>query len=73
MILFIYLSKYGWNPADAGYAMVAVAKQMLEGKDVSKGVTVEGLGEADIDTENRVIKFNRILEVDKTNARQLGF
>ncbi|WP_282177053.1 autoinducer 2 ABC transporter substrate-binding protein [Vibrio nereis] len=62
-----------WNPADAGYAMVAVAKQMLEGKDVSQEVNVQGLGDAEIDTQNRVIKFNKILEVDKTNARQLGF
>ena len=53
--------------------MVAVAKQMLEGKDVSQGVNVQGLGDAEIDTQNRVIKFNKILEVDKTNARQLGF
>ncbi|WP_417880485.1 autoinducer 2 ABC transporter substrate-binding protein [Vibrio sp.] len=62
-----------WNPADAGYAMVAIAKTMLEGKEVSQGMTVEGLGQADVDTENRVVKFNRILEVDKTNARTLGF
>lgn len=64
---------YLWNPADAGYAMVAVAKQMLDGKAVTDGVNVKGLGDAEIDTEKRVVKFNKILEVDKTNARQLGF
>lgn len=62
-----------WNPADAGYAMVAVAKQMLDGKKVAAGVTVDDLGVAEIDKENRVIKFNKILEVDKSNARELGF
>lgn len=62
-----------WNPADAGYAMVAVAKQMLDGKEVSPGLSVKGLGEAEIDSGNRVIKFNKILEVDKSNARELGF
>lgn len=62
-----------WNPADAGYAMVAVAKQMLDGQKVADGVTVNNLGVAEIDKENRVIKFNKILEVDKSNARELGF
>ncbi|MBY5946445.1 autoinducer 2 ABC transporter substrate-binding protein [Photobacterium rosenbergii] len=62
-----------WNPADAGYAMVAVAKQMLDGQKVADGVTVNNLGAAEIDKENRVIKFNKILEVDKSNARELGF
>ncbi len=62
-----------WNPADAGYALVSVAKQMLDGKDVSQGVAIEGLGEAEINNDTKVIKFNSILEVDKNNARQLGF
>jgi simple sugar transport system substrate-binding protein len=62
-----------WNPADAGYAMVAVAKQMLDGKKVVDGVTVDNLGVAEIDQEKRVIKFNKILVVDKSNARDLGF
>lgn len=62
-----------WNPADAGYAMVAVAKQILDGKKVADGVTVDNLGVAEIDQEKRVIKFNKILVVDKANARELGF
>jgi simple sugar transport system substrate-binding protein len=62
-----------WDPAEAGYALVAVAKQILDGKKVADGVTVDKLGKAEIDTEKRVIKFNKILEVDKDNALQLGF
>ncbi|MEC4725566.1 autoinducer 2 ABC transporter substrate-binding protein [Shewanella sp. D64] len=62
-----------WNPADAGYAMVAVAKMMLDGKAIEEGVEVNKLGKAEINIETRVIKFNRILEVDKSNARSLDF
>ncbi len=62
-----------WDPRDAGGALVAVAKQMLDGKKVEDGLTLAGLGEAKIDTEGRVIRFNNILEVTTENARGLGF
>ena len=35
-----------WNPTDAGYAMVAVAKLVLDGKAIEDGVEVPGLGKA---------------------------
>ena len=62
-----------WDPADAGYAMVAVAKRLLDGDEIVEGLNIEGLGKAKIDRVNRVIKFNHILEIDKSNAGQLGF
>jgi simple sugar transport system substrate-binding protein len=62
-----------WDPADAGYALVSIAKQILDGVKVTDGITLDKLGSAKIDTENRVINFNKILVVDKNNARQLGF
>ncbi|KAB7715653.1 substrate-binding domain-containing protein [Plesiomonas shigelloides] len=62
-----------WNPADAGYALVSVAKMMLDGKEISEGLEVQNLGKAEVNPETRVIKFNKILEVDKTNATSLGF
>ncbi|MFT6987175.1 MAG: simple sugar transport system substrate-binding protein [Psychromonas sp.] len=62
-----------WNPADAGYALVEVAKMILDGKNVTDGITLDKLGSAKIDTENRVINFNKILVVDKNNADKLGF
>lgn len=62
-----------WDPADAGYALVAVAKQILDGKSIQDGLEIDKIGRAEIDKENKVIKFNKILEVDKSNARELGF
>lgn len=62
-----------WNPADAGYALVSVAKMMLDGKEVKNGLEIQNLGAAEVNMDTRVIKFNKILEVDKNNARSLGF
>ncbi len=62
-----------WDPKDAGYALVTVADQLLQGKEVNADLSIDGLGKADIDTEKKVIRFNKILEVTKDNAQSLGF
>ncbi|WP_028116691.1 autoinducer 2 ABC transporter substrate-binding protein [Ferrimonas senticii] len=62
-----------WNPADAGYALVSVAKMMLDGQQVKNGLEIKNLGAAEVNSDTRVVKFNKILEVDKNNARSLGF
>ncbi|QKJ87975.1 simple sugar transport system substrate-binding protein [Paramixta manurensis] len=62
-----------WDPKDAGYALVNLADQMLDGKQVTSDFSVDGLGKADVDSKNHVIRFNRILEVTKDNAKSLGF
>ena len=62
-----------WDPKDAGYAMVTVADQLLQGKAVTQDLAIEGLGKADVDMDKKVIRFNKILEVTKDNAKSLGF
>lgn len=62
-----------WDPKDAGYALVTVADQLLQGKEVNKDLAIEGLGKANVDMEHKVIRFNKILEVTKDNAQSLGF
>lgn len=62
-----------WDPADAGYALVSVAKMMLDGKEIKGGLEIQNLGKAEVNVETKVIKFNKILEVDKNNASSLGF
>ncbi|MEA2066841.1 MAG: substrate-binding domain-containing protein, partial [Thermotogota bacterium] len=64
---------YLWDPADAGYAMVYVAKYLLADFFVHEGMTVPGLGPAEIDRDNKIIKFNKILEITAENALELGF
>ncbi|MFO7889953.1 MAG: autoinducer 2 ABC transporter substrate-binding protein [bacterium] len=64
---------YLWDPADAGYAMVFVAKYLLADFFVYEGMTVPDLGPAEIDRDNKIIKFNSILEITAENALELGF
>src|SRR5690349_10737723 len=49
----IIRAAYLWNPVDAGYAMVAVAKLMLDGKEIVDGIEVPGLGKAAVDVPNK--------------------
>ncbi len=64
---------YLWDPADAGFAMVYVAKLIADGFPIYEGMTVPGLGGANVDTENNIIKFDKILEITAENAVELGF
>lgn len=64
---------YLWDPADAGYAMVAVAKMMLEGQEITDGMEVPGLGAASVDAEGKVIKVDAILNITPENAADIGF
>ena len=62
-----------WDPRDAGYALVAVAKKMLDKQEIKNGMEIKGLGPANVDTKDHVIKFDAILEITAENADKLGF
>jgi len=64
---------YLWDPADAGYAMVYVSKMLADDFFVFDGMAVPGMGTADVDEDNKIIKFNSILEITSENAVELGF
>jgi simple sugar transport system substrate-binding protein len=44
---------YLWNPTDAGYATVAVAKLVLAGTPIVDGVEIPRLGKAVVDVDNK--------------------
>ena len=54
-----------WNPTDAGYAMVAIAKLVLDGKEIKDGIDVPGLGKATVDVANKQIKVDKIMQINK--------
>jgi simple sugar transport system substrate-binding protein len=54
-----------WNPTDAGYAMVAVAKLVLDGKEIKDGVEIPGLGKASVDVPGKQIKVDKIMQINK--------
>jgi len=54
-----------WNPTDAGYAMVAVARLVLDGKPIKDGVDIPGLGKASVDVPGKLIKVDKIMRINK--------
>ncbi len=61
-----------WDPKEAGYMMVYIAKLMLDKKPITSGLEIPNLGP--INVEGKVISVNRIkLMRTATDARKLGF
>jgi simple sugar transport system substrate-binding protein len=53
-----------WNPTDAGYAMVAVARLVLDGKEIKDGIDIPGLGKAAVDVPGKLIKVDKIMRIN---------
>jgi len=61
-----------WDPKDAGYALVYIAKQILDGKKIEPGMVIPGLGPINI--KGKVITVNQIkLMRTAEDAEKLGF
>ena len=62
-----------WNPVDSGYAMVAVAKVILDGQQMTAGMDIPGVGKADISMNDTggIVQLNKPLEVTKDNVDNL--
>ena len=60
-----------WNPSDAGYGMVWLAKYMLEGNKIASGVEIPGMGAVTVD--GTVVKMDLIQDITPENADSLGF
>jgi simple sugar transport system substrate-binding protein len=62
-----------WDPKDAGFALVAVAKKLLDKEEVKQGTEIKGLGPASVEFDKKLIKFDAILDITSKNADKLGF
>ena len=60
-----------WNPTDAGYAMVAVARLLLDGKKIEDGVDIPGLGKASVDVAGKLIKVDKIMRINNETVAGL--
>ena len=61
-----------WDPADAGYALVYIANEMLKGTKIEYGMKIPGLGPINI--RGKVISVNQIkLMRNAEEAAKLGF
>jgi simple sugar transport system substrate-binding protein len=60
-----------WNPGDAGFGMVWLAKYILDGNKVANGTDIPGIGPVTI--EGTVIKADAMMDITPENAESLGF
>jgi simple sugar transport system substrate-binding protein len=60
-----------WDPKDAGYGLVWVAKQMLDGKEIKDGMEIPGMGTIALD--GNVIKVDAMIDITADNAEGFGF
>lgn len=60
-----------WNPADAGYGMVWLAKYMLDGNKVETGTEITGIGAVSV--EGTLVKADAMMDITVENAESLGF
>ena len=63
---------YIWSPPEAGKAIVTVAKMVLEGKPITDGMEIPGLGKVSVDPEKRVIRAIKVLAIDKNTVDELS-
>ncbi|BBK36499.1 sugar ABC transporter substrate-binding protein [Allostella sp. ATCC 35155] len=54
-----------WNPTEAGYAMVAVARMVLDGREIDDGIEIPGLGRAEVDVAGRQIRVDKIMRINR--------
>jgi len=61
-----------WDPKDAGYAMVYVARQLARGEELEEGMEIPGMGE--ITVEDKVISVNQMVFMEEAEkAEEAGF
>jgi len=60
-----------WDPKPVGFALVYIAKTLLDGETVTDGMKVPDLGSIRLDGQN--IELDCMLKITKDNANQLGF
>jgi len=60
-----------WNPRDAGYGLVWLAKQILDGREPENGMEIPDLGPITVD--GKIIRANAIIHINKDNVDSFGF
>ncbi len=60
-----------WNLTDAGYAMVAVGKLILDKAEFKDGMEIPGLGKAAVNVADRSIKVDKIMHINKETVDDL--
>jgi len=57
---------------EAGVAIVNVAKLLIDGKPITDGMEIPGMGKVSVDTEKRTIRANKIQAINKETVNDLA-
>lgn len=60
-----------YDPANAGYALAAVAAKVLKGEKIEDGLEIPNVGKAKVDSEKKLLQFHNVLKVTKENINNL--
>jgi simple sugar transport system substrate-binding protein len=60
-----------WDPKNAGYSMNWVAKELLQGRKITNGMEVPGVGKITLDKD--VIKVDAMSDITPQNVDSFGF
>ena len=63
---------YIFNPFEAGYALVYLSKMIVDGKPIQDGLEIPGLGQAKVDAEHHVIRFDRIHALNRDTIEEFA-
>jgi simple sugar transport system substrate-binding protein len=61
-----------WNPKEAGRVFVTLADMAVQGKDVSAGMEIPGLGVINPDLKTHNIIVNQLVTINKDNVDELA-
>jgi len=61
------------DPKKLGYGLVYVAKLLLDGVEIEDGMEIPGLGAANVDFDDKVIRLHGVIDITAENADKLGF
>ncbi|OOF56558.1 LacI family transcriptional regulator [Rodentibacter genomosp. 2] len=60
-----------YDPANAGYALAAVAAKVLKGEKIEEGLVIPNVGQAKVDQEKKLLQFHNVLKVTQENIDNL--
>ena len=68
----IIRESYIWNPAEAGKAIVNLAKLVIDGTPIVDGMDFPGLGKATVDPQKKVIRVIKVQPINKDTVAELS-
>nr|WP_322783253.1 substrate-binding domain-containing protein [Muribacter muris] len=60
-----------YDPANAGYALAAVAAKVLKGEAIEDGLVIPHIGKAKVDHTKKLLQFHKVLKVTQENIDSL--